>query len=146
MNRNRYLARFNPPHIDIDVPEDLNTDQLRAWLIRKIEDIDIQRKRYQQILQRYSNTGRGKKQYTPEQIAVIRAERGVLSEQRSAYRTLLGDLNAARKELARIETHQQQSRHFSEVFVDVAKETLPAQDFNRLFDETRNRTAHHKEG
>ncbi len=137
---NRFKAQFDPPHIDIDVPEGLNTDQLRAWLIQKIEEIDSQRKRFQQTVQRYSNTGSGKKQYTPEQIALIRTERSILQEQRGAYRKLLGDVNAAKKELARIRTNQPLSRNFSEVFVEVANEVLSAQEFNRLFNETINRT------
>lgn len=137
----RYLAQFDPPTIDIDVPEELNTEQLRAWLIRKIEEIDIQRKEYQNILQRYSNTARGKKQYTPEQIALARAERAVLYEQRSAYRTLLGDLNAANKELKRIVNNQKTSRQFSEYFIEVAREFLSAEEFNRLFNETLDRIA-----
>lgn len=146
---NRYVARFNPAHVDIKVPNDLNTEELRAWIIRKIDEIDIQRKKYQQILQRYSNTGHGKKQYTPEEMAVIRTERDVLHEQRNAYRTLLGDINAANKELSQQSNNQKRSRQFSEVFVEAAKAMLSAQDFNRVFNETINRTTtadHDEEG
>lgn len=132
---------FTPAHVDIDLPDNLNTDELRAWVIQKIEEIDIKRKEYQQILQRYANTASGRKQYTPEQIAIIHAERSVLYEQRTAYRTLLGDLNAEKKLCAQIENNQKLARQFSQVFMDVAREMLSAQEFNRLFAETRKRTA-----
>ena len=136
-----YAAQFVAPHVDIDLPDGLNTEQLREWLIRKIEEIDVQRKRYQNTLQRYSNTTQGKKQYTPEQIAIIRTEQTVLYEQRSAYRTLLGDLKAANKELSKILNNQKTSRQFSEFFVAVAKDMLSAEDFNRIFSATLERTA-----
>lgn len=132
---------FTPAHVDIDLPDDLTTEELRAWVIRKIEEIDIQRKEFQQILQRYANTAPGRKQYTPEQLAVIHAERGVLYEQRTAYRKLLGDLNAQQKLCAQIDNNQKESRQFSQVFMDVARQMLSAQEFNRLFAETRKRTA-----
>lgn len=131
---------FTPAHVDIDLPDDLNTDELRAWVIRKIEEIDIKRKEYQQILLRYSNTASGRKQFSPEQIAVIHAERNVLYEQRAAYRKLLGDLNAEQKLCAQIANNQKVSRELSQVFMDVARETLSAQEFNRLFAETCKRT------
>lgn len=130
---------FRSERVDIDVPDNLNTDELREWLIRKLEAIDIQRKQYKQIIQRYSNTGRGKKQYTPEQIAVIHAEQTLLHEQRNAYRTLIGDINAANKKLNQITSQQAQSRQFSEHFLTIARELLPAQEFQRIFNETLKR-------
>lgn len=136
---NRYAARFKPSSVDIEVPEGLNTENLRTWLIQKIDAIDVQRKQYKDMLQRYSNTRSGKKRHTPEEIATIRAEQTVLYEQRSAYRQLLGDLKAAQKELSRIQASQQRSRLFAEHFVDVAREMSPAEEFNRIFTETLKR-------
>jgi hypothetical protein len=56
----RYAVQFTSPNVDIELPEGLNTEALREWVIRKIDEIDIQRRQYQQILQRYSNTRQGK--------------------------------------------------------------------------------------
>ena len=138
----RYTVQFTPPNVDIELPEGLNTEALREWVVRKIDEIDIQRRQYQQILQRYSNTRQGKKQHTADEIALIRAEQNILFEQRTAYRQLLGDLKAAQKELARIQANQRHSRHFAEHFVEVARETLSAQEFNRLFTAARARSTH----
>jgi hypothetical protein len=138
----RYAVQFTPPNVDIELPEGLNTEALREWVIRKIDEIDIQRRQYQQILQRYSNTRQGKKQHTADEIALIRAEQNILFEQRTAYRQLLGDLKAAQKELARIQANQRHSRHFAEHFVEVAREALSAQEFNRLFTAARARSTH----
>jgi len=138
----RYAVQFIPPNVDIELPEGLNTEALREWVLRKIDGIDIQRRQYQQILQRYSNTRQGKKQHTADEIALIRAEQNILFEQRTAYRQLLGDLKAAQKELARIQANQRHSRHFAEHFVEVARETLSAQEFNRLFTAARARSTH----
>lgn len=138
----RYAARFHPSDVDIELPTDLNTEALRAWLIQQIDALDVQRKQYQQVLQRYSNTRQGRKQHTPEEMAAIRAEQTILQAQRNAYRQLLGDLKAASKELARIQANHPTARQFAEVFVDVAREALPAETFNRLFTAALERTPH----